>query len=184
MREADIDEAARSIERGGIVAYPTEAVYGLGCDPGNDDALRRLLTLKQRPPDKGLILIAASLQQLRPWLGEIDAESLARCEATWPGPSTWIMSARPGLSRLLTGERDTLAVRVTAHPVAAALCAACGQALVSTSANLSDHQPARSVAELEDQFGDSIELVVAGALGDRARPSVIRDARTGEVLRV
>lgn len=184
MREARIDEAARVIAAGGIVAYPTEAVYGLGCDPGNDQALRRLLALKQRPADKGLILIAASLEQLRPWLGEVDAASLARCTATWPGPSTWILPARPGASPLLTGDRDTLAVRVTAHPPAAALCEACGHALVSTSANVSDHEPARSIAALEEQFGDQVPVVVAGELGDSERPTPIRDARSGQMLRV
>ncbi len=183
MREARVEEAARSIKAGGIVAYPTEAVYGLGCDPGDLAALNRLLALKQRPADKGLILIAATFEQLRPWLGECDAQSLARCTATWPGPSTWILPARPGLTKLLTGDRDTLAVRVTAHPIAATLCNTCGHALVSTSANISNREPARSIAELEAQFGDSVELVVAGELGDSESPSRIRDARTGKVLR-
>lgn len=183
MRVAEIDEAARIIKRGGVVAYPTEAVYGLGCDPGNQTALATLMALKQRPSDKGLIVIAASVEQLQPWLGEIDAASLARATATWPGPNTWILPARPGLPELLTGGRDTLAVRVTAHPVAAQLCNACGHALVSTSANITGHDPARSVAELETQFGCSLDVVVGGELGNSARPSLIRDALTGEVLR-
>ncbi|MDH3451045.1 MAG: L-threonylcarbamoyladenylate synthase [Gammaproteobacteria bacterium] len=183
MREARIEDAVRILEAGGIVAYPTEAVYGLGCDPGNSAALTKLLALKNRAPDKGLILIAASVEQLQPWLGEVDADSLARCQATWPGPSTWVLPARPGVTRLLKGDRDTLAVRVTAHPPAAALCEACGHALVSTSANISGSEPARSVAELEAQFGDGVDVVVTGALGDSASPTLIRDARTGEVLR-
>ena len=183
MRVAEIAEAARIIKDGGVVAYPTEAVYGLGCDPGNKGALAILLALKQRPPDKGLIIIAASVEQLQPWLGDIDAASLARATATWPGPNTWILPARAGLPELLTGNRDTLAVRVTAHPIAAKLCKACGHAVVSTSANISGHDPARSVAELETQFGSAIDIVVSGELGDNERPSLIRDARTGEVLR-
>jgi len=113
----------------------------------------------------------------------VDAQSFARCTATWPGPATWVLPARQGLSPLLTGGRDSLAVRVTAHPQAAALCRACGHALVSTSANLSGAAPARSGAELEAQFGDKLPLVLAGELGDSARPTPIRDARTGQPVR-
>jgi L-threonylcarbamoyladenylate synthase len=183
MRKAEIDDAVLALKAGDIVAYPTEAVYGLGCDPANDAALQTLLALKQRPVDKGFILIAASVEQLQPWLGDVDAETFARCAATWPGPTTWVLPARPGLTRLLTGDHDTLAVRVTAHREAAALCREYGSALVSTSANLSGAQPARSVAELEAQFGDSVALVVTGELGDSARPTLIRDGRTGRALR-
>jgi len=173
----------RLLKAGDVIAYPTEAVYGLGCDPANDAALAKLIVLKNRAPDKGFILIAASLEQLRPWLGDVDTQTLARCTATWPGPTTWVLPARPGLTRLLTGDHDTLAVRVTAHREAAALCRAYGSALISTSANLSGAQPARSVAELEAQFGDSVAVVVTGKLGDSARPTPIRDARTGQALR-
>lgn len=183
MREGQLEDAARIIAAGGIVAYPTEAVYGLGCNPADGAALERLVALKGRAPDKGFILIAAALEQLEPWLGEADAQSLARCTATWPGPATWVLPARPGLPPLLTGGRDSLAVRVTAHRQASALCRACGHALVSTSANVSGAAPARSVAELEAQFGDALPLVLAGELGGSPRPTPIRDARTGRALR-
>lgn len=179
----ELQRAADVIRAGGIVAYPTEAVYGLGCDPGNEGAVRRLLALKQRPGDKGLILIAADITQLTPWLGSLDARSRSRCEATWPGAATWVVPAREGISPLLTGGRDTLAVRVTAHPVAAALCRTCGHALVSTSANRSGEAPLRDAAAVAKAFGADIELVLSGALGGAARPTPIRDARSGAVLR-
>jgi len=183
MRKAGLDEAVHALQAGSVVAYPTEAVYGLGCDPASGAALQTLLELKQRPPDKGFILIAATVEQLQPWLGGVTAECFARCTATWPGPNTWILPARTGLSQLLTGDHDTLAVRVTAHPEAAALCEACGHALVSTSANISGADPARSVAELETQFGGRVELVLEGELGGNSRPTLIRDALTGQVVR-
>lgn len=180
---AVLKHAADVIHDGGIVAYPTEAVYGLGCDPRDEHAVRRLLALKQRPEDKGLILIAADIAQLTPWLGPLDADSRRRCEASWPGAATWVVPARADTSALLTGGRDTLAVRVTAHPVAAALCRTCGHALVSTSANRSGAPPLRNAQAVEEAFGADVELVLAGEVGGAARPTPIRDARTGAVLR-
>ncbi|MBP8284057.1 MAG: Sua5/YciO/YrdC/YwlC family protein, partial [Chromatiaceae bacterium] len=113
--------AAHWIKAGGVVAYPTEAVYGLGCDPWNGEATRRILTLKQRPESKGLILIAAAIQQLTPFVELLEAERMEAILASWPGPHTWLLPARPEVPSWLRGEHATLAVRVTAHPLAAAL---------------------------------------------------------------
>src|SRR5512143_218632 len=136
MTPWQLREAVRVLHHGGLIAYPTEAVYGLGCDPRNADAVLRLLNLKQRPWQKGLILIAADLAQLDPYLLPLDEMMRARVVPTWPGPNTWLLPARVETPHWLRGEHDTLAVRVTAHPVAAALCRAFGGPIVSTSANL------------------------------------------------
>lgn len=175
--------AARCIRGGGILAYPTEAVYGLGCDPWDQAAVRRLLAIKRRPEHKGLILIAAGFDQLEPFVEPLDAARMLAVLATWPGPNTWLLPARAGTPGWLRGRHTTLAVRVTAHPIAAALCATAGSALVSTSANISDHPPARTPLQVRSALGHQVDLVLAGRCGTRARPSTIRDGRTGMVIR-
>ncbi|MBA1146756.1 Sua5/YciO/YrdC/YwlC family protein [Ectothiorhodospiraceae bacterium WFHF3C12] len=175
--------AARAIAQGGVIAYPTEAVFGLGCDPLNEQAVTRLLALKQRDPAKGLILIAAERDQLEPYVDFDSPQVSARIGDTWPGPVTWILPARPQTPAWLTGAHDTLAVRVTAHPTAAALCRACGDAIVSTSANHSGQTPARTLSAVRLRFGDELDSVVPGHCGGQAGPTEIRDSRTGKVLR-
>lgn len=176
--------AARWLRKGGVVAYPTEAVYGLGCDPRDRDATRRILTLKQRPESKGLILIAADFGQLAPFVEPLEPDRMAAILATWPGPHTWLLPARPETPSWLRGEHRTLAVRVTAHPLAAALCQAAGSALVSTSANRSRQHPARTALEVRLRLGETRDYyLLAGPCGGRAQCSSIRDGRTGQVLR-
>ncbi|MBK1650346.1 L-threonylcarbamoyladenylate synthase [Rhabdochromatium marinum] len=171
------------LRSGAVLAYPTEAVYGLGCDPGNERAITRLLRLKQRTPDKGLILIAADMTQLRPFVQELEPARMAIIQASWPGPNTWLLPVRDHVSPLLSGRFDTLAVRVTAHPLAAALCRTFGGALVSTSANRAAQPPARQAWQLRQRLGCLPDAVLTGACGDRSRPSCIRDGRSGRVLR-
>jgi L-threonylcarbamoyladenylate synthase len=176
--------AAAQLRAGGIVAYPTEAVFGLGCDPDNGEAVQRLLDLKGRAASKGLILIAAELSQLRPFIGALPQQRKAEILASWPGPITWIVPAAAHTPRWLTGDRDTLAVRVTAHPLAAALCRAAGMALVSTSANRSGQPPARTPLQVRRRLsGDLIDHLLAGRCGSRRQPTTIKSALSGQVLR-
>jgi L-threonylcarbamoyladenylate synthase len=177
-----LHEAAQCVRAGGLVAYPTEAVYGLGCDPGNRTAVERLLRLKRRSAAKGLILIAADGPQLAPWVQWLDPPRMTEILATWPGPCTWVLPAASRTPRWLTGGRDTLAVRVTAHPIAAALCRTCGTALVSTSANLAGRSPARSPLQVRLHC-PAIDYILHGPLGGLARPSIIRDGATGRLIR-
>ncbi|HKT30963.1 MAG TPA: L-threonylcarbamoyladenylate synthase [Gammaproteobacteria bacterium] len=167
---------------GGIIVYPTEAVFGLGCDPLNAQAVARILAIKQRAPAKGFILIAADIVQLEPFM-QLDAAMRAAALKTWPGPVTWVVPASPGVPEWLSGGRDTLAVRVTAHPVAQALCTAAGLALVSTSANLSGHAPLRTQPAVRRLLGNKVDYVVPGTVGALKKPTEIRDARTGKILR-
>jgi L-threonylcarbamoyladenylate synthase len=178
-----LSRAVRVIRAGGVLAYPTEAVYGLGCDPLDAGAVERILTLKGRSAAKGLILIASELDQLLPYLAALPAGMLARMQADWPGPVTWVVPARPDAPFWLTGGRDTIAVRVTGHPGAAALCRAAGMPLVSTSANPSGAPPARKAWAVRHWFGDGVDFILPGPLGGRAGPSEIRDARSGRILR-
>ena len=174
---------ARAVRSGGLIAYPTEAVYGLGCDPRNEPAVRRLLALKRRSAHKGLILIAADFAQLAPFLRPLTPAELGWLHASWPGPHTWLVPARSGTSHWLRGRHDTLAVRVTAHPLAAALCRACGHPLVSTSANLSGQPPIRDPDELQETLGKDVDYIVPLPPGTLDKPTPIFDARTGQQLR-
>lgn len=183
MNREDLRRAARVIADGGIVAYPTESVYGLGCDPRRHDTLRRLLHLKRRAPELGLILIAADERQLDPHVDFEHAPGIKRARATWPGPYTWLLHAREDVSPWLRGNHETLAVRVTAHAGAAALCRHARSALVSTSANRHDHPPARSAAAVRREFGAAVDFILQGNLGGLTAPTEIRDAVTGRIVR-
>jgi L-threonylcarbamoyladenylate synthase len=178
-----LSQAARAIHRGGIVAYPTEAVFGLGCDPLNPVAVQDLLTLKQRPMDKGLILIAADLEQLLPFIEPLTSADKAQLAQTWPGPHTWLLPARADTPRWLRGRHDTLAVRVTAHPLAAALCRAAGQALVSTSANPAGKPPATNALRVRRYFPHGLDFIFNGATGGESGPTPIRDWSSKKLIR-
>lgn len=175
--------ATRVVRRGGIIAYPTEAVYGLGCDPFNPEAVFRLLELKKRPVDKGLILISDRFERLSPLLAPMPKDRLSLIKDTWPGPVTWVIPASPEVPSWLTGRHASLAVRVTAHPIAAALCRASGMPLVSTSANLSQHPPARSALEALIRCDNQLDFILHGATGNQQQPTQIRDALSGRILR-
>lgn len=178
-----VDQAARIIASGGVVAYPTEAVYGIGCLPDAAAALERVIAIKRRDARKGLILVAADDRQIAP-LAEIPAAAAReRILASWPGPVTWVLPARPGLSPLITGGRGTVAVRVSDHPIVRRLCRRVGSAIVSTSANTSGRAPARTALEVRRRLGADLDYVLAGPLGRSARPSEIRDGASGAILR-
>ena len=178
-----VGRAVRTLRAGGVVAYPTEAVYGLGCDPFNEKAVMRLLAIKGRAVGKGLILIAADHAQLEPLLLPCSAGTLAPVLESWPGPSTWILPAHPRVPVWLTGGSGGVAVRVTAHPLAANLCRRFGGPLVSTSANRCGRPPARTVLGARRALGSRVDYFLSGPTGGGAGPSEIRDARDGRLLR-
>lgn len=180
-----LDAAVAALRAGGVIAYPTEAVYGLGCDPLNEAAVARLFELKQRPPHQGVLLIAADFAQLH---GYVDAEALspaarARVLATWPGPHTWIFPRAATAPDWLARAHEGIAVRVTAHDLAAHLCRAFGGALVSTSANRHAQPPARSADDVRATFHAELAYILQGEVGGLERPTPIRDANSGELVR-
>ncbi len=174
--------AARIVEAGGLIAYPTEGVFGLGCRPDAHAALERLLELKGRSATSGFILIASDWAQLEGWIAPAPEEA-ARVSKPTRQPVTWIVTAGPRAHALVTGGRPTLACRITSHRVAAALCALADTPLVSTSANRHGRPPARTALAVRRRFGAQLDLVVGGATGGARGPSEIRVARTGRVLR-
>jgi len=160
-----VRRAAQIIHDGGVVAYPTEGVFGLGCDPDRHEAVLRILTLKERSVTAGLILIAADREQLDGWINPSAVE-----ENALSGPDafvTWVVCA----------------VRITRHPIAAALCREAGLPLVSTSANRHGQKAAASTLAVRRLFGQHVDFILPGSTGGAARPSEIRVARTGAVLR-
>lgn len=171
------------LRQGGVVAYPTESVWGLGADPANPEAIRRLLQLKQRPRSKGLILIAANTGQLWPWLALLSAQQRAVLAASWPGPNTWLVPNNGIASSWVVGDHANIALRVTDHPVSQALCLAFGGPLISTSANPQNRPAAKTAVQLRRYFGSELDFIAPGRTGGRRKPSVIRDLATGEVLR-
>ncbi len=166
-----------------MIAYPTEAVFGLGCDPLNPEAVRRVLDLKKRRIDKGLILIASTLPQLHPFIRPLDARIRQALTDSWPGPVTWAVPASADCPDWLTGGKSTLAVRVSAHPVCRALCERWGGPLVSTSANASGNPPIRKRELLWKHFGTLIDYIVPGELGELKNPTEIRDAASCAIIR-
>lgn len=175
-------QLGRLIAAGGVVAYPTEAVYGLGCDPEDRLAVERILALKGRPVEKGLILVADDSRRFADW---VDREALQAhaVQRTWPGPTTWILPAGPGAKSWITGAHDGVAVRVTAHPLAARLCAAAGSPVVSTSANRSGRPALRRAIQVRRVFGQAVDGVLSGATGGRRWPSEIRRYPDGGLVR-
>ena len=174
-----------ALNAGGVICYPTEAVYGLGCDPDDQAAVEALLAIKQRPVEKGLILIADNFGQLLEYVEEskIPLDKRAEIFSAWPGAVTWVMPAKATTPKWLTGQFDTIAVRVTDHPVVKELCQAFGKPLVSTSANLTGQDPVMSLAEAKSAFDTQVAFYVEGALGGNTKPSQIRDAFTGKLFR-
>jgi L-threonylcarbamoyladenylate synthase len=179
-----VQRAVVALNNKEVIAYPTEAVFGVGCDPDSEEAVMNLLALKQRPVEKGLILIAASFEQLKPYIDDsmLTDEQRATVFARWPGPVTFVFPAKSTTPGWLTGRFSSLAVRVTDHPVVIALCEAYGKPLVSTSANLTGLPPCRTTAEVLAQFGNDFPVVDAPT-GGRLNPSEILDALTGERFR-
>jgi len=178
-----VNQAAKHLLAGEIIAYPTEAVYGLGCDPMNEAAVRRLLALKGRPAEAGLILISDVFDHFRRFIQPLTESQEKRVMSTWPGPVTWLFPKNDNAPGWLTGKHATIALRISAHPVCRALCAAFDGAIVSTSANPRQGEPARNIAQIEGYFGTALAGIVAGELGGARSPSEIRDVASGRVLR-
>jgi L-threonylcarbamoyladenylate synthase len=183
VSHASLCDAANAMRAGGVIAYPTESCFGLGCDPSNNSAIRRLLRLKKRKRAKGLILIASNLEQLEPWVDISASQQYEDIISSWPGPYTWIIPAAIPLDRWLVGGHSGIAVRVTAHPVAAQLCALFGGPIVSTSANIQGRPALKSAQQVGKCFGSRLQSLVHGKIGSLIDATEIRDGMSGELLR-
>ena len=180
-----IDFALKALQSKKIIAYPTEAVWGLGCGVFDREALMRILALKKRDVKKGVIIIAASFSQAIPFLAldKVPRSSLEKALASWPGPYTWVFPATNEAPDWITGGKGSIAVRVTAHPIAKAICHQHGAPIVSTSANPEGLMPAKTKEEVLAYFPQGIDVIVSGELGQEQKPSAIVDVLTGKKLR-
>jgi L-threonylcarbamoyladenylate synthase len=178
---SDLNQALLDIKTGQILAYPTEAVYGLGCDPFNQKAVERLLALKQRSAQRGLIVLIADWPQLFSLIGDVPVSRLEVIKETWPGPVTWVFPKSENIPEWVCGTHNSIAIRMTAHPTAQKLCQL--GPIVSTSANLHGQKPALSLGEVEKAFPTGLDGIVLGDLGTETRPTVMYDALTNHQIR-
>ena len=181
--DSSVMAGARMMALGGVIAYPTEGCFGIGCDPNDPTALRRVLRIKKRPKGMGLILIAHQIGALLPFLDIPDLSILEKPQASWPGPYTWIFPARHSKRIQLYSLNQSVAVRVTDHPIAARLCQLFGGAIVSTSANRHGQVPIRSYTHAARIFRSELDWVVRGAVGQQKKPTQIADALSGRLIR-
>ncbi|MDG6897515.1 tRNA threonylcarbamoyladenosine biosynthesis protein RimN [Actinobacillus delphinicola] len=167
-----------------VIAYPTEAVFGLGCNPYSETAIQRLLALKKRPIEKGLILIAPALHYFQDFvdLEALTDEQYQRLNQLYTPATTWIVPVKMDVPRLVRGKFDTIAIRLCAHPDVTALCEGGKMPLISTSANLTGKEPARTYAEVYQQFGKDFP-VLEGQVGGAKNPSQIKDLFTNQIVR-
>tara|TARA_R110000868_G_scaffold391396_1_gene661401 strand:- start:51441 stop:52001 length:561 start_codon:yes stop_codon:yes gene_type:complete len=178
-----LQTAVDVLHRGGVVAYPTEAVWGLGCNPFNAQAVERLLQLKQRDPAKGLILVAASIKQFEPFLEGLSEQHRETLNQHWPGPYTYLVPANKHVPALIKGQHSSVALRVSAHKQVVELCQAFGGPVVSSSANIAGEPAPIHAWQVQQQLGDALDYLLPGQVGDASRPSEIRDLISGQVLR-
>lgn len=174
--------ATRHICHGGVIAYPTEAVFGLGCDPLNEEAVGRVLAIKGRPVEKGLILLAADLDQLLPYI-MLRAQDAAYLREAWPVGVSYLLPATDQVPAWIRGRHTKVAVRVSSHPLASALARLAGTPIVSTSANLAGMPAARNVLQVRKQLGEQLDFILNGDCDISTRPSKIIDFETGTIIR-
>ncbi|MFT6269277.1 MAG: tRNA threonylcarbamoyl adenosine modification protein (Sua5/YciO/YrdC/YwlC family) [Alphaproteobacteria bacterium] len=171
-------------ESGQVFAYPTEAVYGLGCDPLNKDAVYKILSLKSREVEKGMILIASDFSQIAPFVlfEHLSQHTQQEILSSWPGPVTWLLPKSPKTPDWLSGDSNMLAVRISSHPLVSQMCNHLGKPIVSTSANPAGESPAINEQELRGYFGNELR-VLEGLLGNQKSPSKIFHSLTMETIR-
>ena len=178
-KHADI--AAKILRSGGVIAYPTEGVFGLGCLPSEELAIKRILNIKNRDASKGLILIASDAKQLDPWIKLPSKVSIPKPVDKYP--VTWIVPYSAKISKLVIGKNEGVAIRLTANRIVQSICSSAESAIISTSANLSGQSIVKNQAELKEKFADLVDFIVPGNCGPASGPSEIRNLTTGQILR-
>jgi len=178
-----IIKAVNVVKMGGVIAYPTEGVFGLGCDPFNEIAVNKILHLKHRSATKGLILIASKTEQIANLIAPTNLELLTNLLKEQTSPTSWVLPATSAVPRWITGNHNSVVIRITNHPVAYDLCDVYGGPLVSTSANIEGMIPAHNALEVKNYFPSGIDFIIDSDIGNLNRPTIIKDALTGKILR-
>lgn len=179
----DIAHAAAILRGGGLVAFPTETVYGLGADATNPDAVRRIFAAKGRPADHPLIVHVGDAGELAAWAREIPENARRLADAFWPGPLTLILRRSASVSDLVTGGQDTVGVRVPSHPVAQLLLRAFGGGIAAPSANRFGRISPTTAEHVRAELGDRVDLVLDGGASEVGIESAIVDV-SGDVPRL
>lgn len=178
-----INQAVHALRNKKVIAYPTESVYGLGCDPFCSEAVYHLLDIKHRQIEKGLILVASKWEQIEHLIQPIAPPLLAHVMETWPGPVTWAFPASDLVPNWIRGHHTSIALRISAHPTVKELCDAFCGPIVSTSANIAAHAPTRDYRAAKIAFQKKVDVVIDGKVSGLKQPTPIFDAITNEPLR-
>lgn len=176
-----IRQAAGAIRNQGVICYPTESVFGLGCDPLSRTAVEKILQLKQRPVEKGLILIASRIEQLIPYVLLNDVQRTQILEQ--PSATTWLVNKSSATPPWISGQHSKVAIRLSKHPLVQALCNQLDCAIVSTSANPSTQAAARTLLRVKQYFPDELDYYLNGALGNVGNATPIIDIQSGTIIR-
>ena len=181
-----MSQAVRLLRGGKLLAYPTESVFGIGCSPENKCAVEKLLALKNRQNSKAFLLVAATISQIERYIDRrrIPESTIQEVFDSWPGPYTWVFPASKNVPKWLTGGMSGIGLRVSAHPPVISLCKSYGGAIVSTSANPQGQMPAKTLTEVIDYFDEQIDGILNASIGHHERPTIIRNAISGEIIRV
>lgn len=188
MTDEEIEKAAEILRRGGLVAFPTETVYGLGADASNPAAIRKIFAAKGRPADHPVIVHVAGTSDLKHWAAEVPRSAWLLAEKFWPGPLTMVFKRAARVSDLITGGQDTVGLRVPSHPVAQRLLRTFGRGIAAPSANRFGRLSPTTADHVREELGDAVDLVLDGGPCDvgiestivdltRATPAVLRPGR-------
>lgn len=183
MNKENIKHAVQILKKKGVIAYPTEAMFGLGCDINSETAIKKILDLKKRSWEQGLIIVASSWDQVSHLTTKIPEENYNKVFDSWPGHTTWVFPASNMAPRYITGTHNTIAIRISNHPLAYEICLTFNGPIVSTSANIQGQKPAINSTEVKNTFISGIDYICPGEIGENAKASTIIDATTLKILR-
>lgn len=175
VTEQEIEKAAQILRKGGLVAFPTETVYGLGADASNPAAVKKIFAAKGRPADHPVIVHVAGTSDLKHWAAEVPRCAWLLAEKFWPGPLTMVLKRAKRVSDLVTGGQDTIGLRVPSHPVAQQLLKAFGGGIAAPSANRFGRLSPTTAQHVREELGDAVDLVLDGGPCDVGIESTIVD---------
>ncbi|BGI51553.1 MAG: L-threonylcarbamoyladenylate synthase type 1 TsaC [Buchnera aphidicola (Ceratovacuna japonica)] len=182
--QKNINKCVINLKNGKLIIYPTESVFGLGCDPDNDKAIINLLKIKNRSVDKGLIIISSDYKYIKKYISikNVPKKNIRKFYKLWPGNFTLLHPAKKNVSLYIRGNSKFVAVRITKNKFVKSLCKNFGKAIISTSANLSGFKPCRNIKEILCQFGKKI-CIMNGYVNLKKSPSTIINIINGEYIR-
>lgn len=183
--DLEIQKAIQVLNQGGVIICPTEGIYGFSCIANNIDAVKRIIEIKKRDDNKGLILVSDSIEKVKKLIDieKIPKESLDLMHKLWPGHHTFVVPCNSNINALLTGNRHTIAIRISSFDVLSSLCKDLTYPIVSTSANISGQDPISTLDMLEKEFGHVVDYILKKNCQGLKKSSTIHDALTGQILR-